>query len=51
MLSRLSLLSLLGLVLGVYSNISCPYFMKLIASLFPFQQYWSNRFLNHFAEM
>lgn len=22
-------------------------FEKLISSLFPFQQYWSNRFLNH----
>lgn len=33
-------------VLGSCSNIAL-YFKKLISSLFPFQQYWSNRFLNH----
>lgn len=35
---RLSLLLCLNIAL---------YFEKLISSLFPFQQYWSNRFLNH----
>lgn len=44
-------LSLLGSVLGFYSDISCPCSVKLICSLFPFQQYWSNRFLSPCADM